>query len=108
MIATRLALVSCPVAVADGLARHLVETGLAACVNVVPRIASVYRWKGEVILDEETLLLIKTTVAGFEDLKRAILARHPYDLPEVIGVDIAAGHVPYLEWIAASVNAPSS
>lgn len=107
MSGTRLALVTCPVPAADALARHLVEAGVAACVNVVPRIASVYRWNGAIDCDEEALLLIKTTAARFDDLKRAVLAHHPYELPEVIGVDIAAGHAPYLEWIAASVTPPS-
>ncbi|MGQ0698282.1 MAG: divalent-cation tolerance protein CutA [Panacagrimonas sp.] len=99
-----IALVSCPVDAADGLATHLVESRVAACVNVIPRIRSTYRWKGEVQRDDEALLIIKTTTERFEDLKRAVLAQHPYELPEVIAVDIAAGHLPYLDWIAECVS----
>lgn len=102
-----IALVTCPPDAADALARTLVETRVAACVNVIPRIASTYRWQDAVQRDEEALLVIKTTAARFEDLRRTVLAHHPYELPEVIAVDIAAGHAPYLDWIASSTT-PSS
>jgi periplasmic divalent cation tolerance protein len=96
----RLALVTCPADQAEALARRLVEARVAACVNVVPKLASIYRWQGAVHTDTEALLIIKTTAARFDDLKRAVLAAHPYELPEVIAVDITAGHAPYLDWIA--------
>lgn len=99
-----IALVTCPPDAADALARTLVEASVAACVNVIPRIASTYRWKGAVQRDDEALLLIKTTAARFDDLHRAVLAHHPYELPEVIAVDIAAGHLPYLDWIVSSTT----
>lgn len=101
--AVRLALVTCPVEIAETLARALVDARVAACVNVLPAITSIYRWKGDVSRDEEALLLIKTTDAAFESLRREILARHPYDVPEVIALDVAHGHAPYLEWVADSV-----
>lgn len=101
MTVARIALVSCPPDIADALATALVEARVAACVNIVPKLRSIYRWQGEVQRDDEALLVIKTSAERFEDLKREVLARHPYELPEVIAVDIADGHTPYLEWIAA-------
>ncbi len=89
---------------AERIATALVEERLAACVNRVPGIASTYRWQGKVCRDHEQLLLIKTTHDGFDALRTRILALHPYELPEVIAVDIAAGHAPYLDWIEASTR----
>lgn len=100
----RIALVSCPPEAAESLAAALVEARVAACVNLLPRVRSVYRWKGEVQQDDETLLVIKTTADRFADLRREVLARHPYELPELIAVDITDGHAPYLEWIAACTS----
>lgn len=103
---SQLVLVACPPAEAERLAWELVEARVAACVNVIPKVSSSYRWKGAVSRDEESLLIIKTTAERFEDLKREVLARHPYELPEVIAVDVAAGHLPYLQWIADCVSSP--
>lgn len=89
---------------AERIARALVEKGVAACVNVVPSVVSVYRWKGSLERDEEWLLLIKTRGERFEELKTALLAEHPYELPELIALPIAAGHQPYLDWLTASVR----
>lgn len=98
-----LALCTCPdEAAAERIATALVEERLAACVNRVPGIASTYRWQGKVCRDHEQLLLIKTTRERFEALRARIVALHPYELPEVIAVDIAAGHAPYLDWIKDS------
>lgn len=102
-----LALVTCPVEAADALARRLVEARVAACVNVIPRVASTYRWNEAVERADEALLIVKTTSARFEELRGTVLAHHPYELPEVIAVDIAAGHAPYLEWISRCL-APSA
>ncbi|MGQ0528812.1 MAG: divalent-cation tolerance protein CutA [Panacagrimonas sp.] len=96
-----LVLVSCPVDSAEALARKLVELRLAACVNRIPNISSTYRWKDQVCCDEESLLLIKTRSDCVEALRAAVVQHHPYELPEVIAVDIAFGHLPYLEWIAS-------
>ena len=89
---------------AERIARSLVEKGLAACVNVVPGLVSFYRWQGRVERDPEVLLVIKTRSERFEELKAALLAEHPYDLPELVAFPIAAGHQPYLEWLEASVR----
>jgi len=104
-----LALCSCPDDdVADRIAAALVEERLAACVNRIGGIASTYRWKGSVQRDNEVLLLIKTTRARFDALRERIVFLHPYELPEVIAVDIALGLPPYLEWIAAETARASA
>ncbi len=90
---------------AERLARALVERRLAACVNVVPGVVSVYRWREQVERDEERLLVIKTRASRFEALKAGILELHPYELPEVVALPVAAGHAPYLAWLAAGVTA---
>ena len=98
-------LVTCPTpAVGRRLARELVRLRLAACVNVLPGVESVFRWQGKVDRSREALLVIKTTRARFAALRRKVLSLHPYDLPEVIALPLAAGHPPYLRWIASSVS----
>jgi len=89
---------------AERIAERLVEQGLAACVNVLPDAISIYRWKGRVERDEERLLLIKTRAERFEALREAILSLHPYEVPEIVALPIAAGHEPYLAWLDASVG----
>ncbi|PYQ04179.1 MAG: divalent-cation tolerance protein CutA [Acidobacteria bacterium] len=87
------------------IARSLVERRLAACVNVVPGVRSFYRWKGAVVEDdEERLLVIKSRRDRFEALREALLALHPYELPEAIVLPIDAGHAPYLAWLDESVR----
>ncbi|BDG01982.1 divalent-cation tolerance protein CutA [Anaeromyxobacter oryzae] len=86
------------------LARALVEERLAACGNVVPGLRSIYRWDGKVQDDVEALLLLKTTRARFEALRERVLALHPYQVPEVLAIPVAAGSAPYLAWIAAETR----
>jgi len=86
------------------IARALVERRLAACVNILPQIESVYRWKGEVEEAQEWLLIIKTTAAGFERVRDVIRELHSYELPECVCVSIEDGGPEYLEWIGASVG----
>lgn len=95
-------LVTCPPAAARKLARGLVSDRVAACVNILPRLSSCYRWRGRLRQDAESLLIIKTTRRRFKALKDAVLQRHPYELPEVIAVSVARGHAPYLDWVAQS------
>lgn len=90
---------------AFGLARELVERSLAACVQVGPVVASVYRWQGAVERSDERLLLIKSRGEVFGALEAAIKARHPYEVPEIVAVPIAAGHAPYLAWLAGATGA---
>jgi periplasmic divalent cation tolerance protein len=82
------------------LARALVEQRLAACVNMLPAVQSVYRWNDVVEEAAEVTLLIKTTTARYDELEQAIRALHPYELPEVIAVPVSAGLPAYLGWIA--------
>jgi periplasmic divalent cation tolerance protein len=89
---------------AERIARALVERGLAACVNVVPAVTSIYRWKGKVERDEERLLVIKTRAERFAALRQALVSLHPYEVPEAIALPITAGHQPYLEWLDESVG----
>lgn len=91
---------------AEWLARALVERGLAACVNVVPGVTSIYRWKGKVERGEEQLLLIKTRGERLGELREAVVALHPYELPELIALPIEAGHTPYFDWLDESVGRP--
>lgn len=97
-------LVTAPPADADALAIALVERRLAACVNVVPQVRSVYRWEGKVTRDDEALLVVKTTSARLPELEDALGDLHPYDTFELIALDIEAGAAPYLAWIADSVE----
>jgi periplasmic divalent cation tolerance protein len=87
---------------AERIARAVVERGLAACVNVVPGVVSVYRWKGAVERETEQLLVIKTTAERFEALRQALVELHPYEVPELIALAVRAGHEPYLAWLDES------
>ena len=86
------------------LARALVDARLAACVNVVDPITSVYRWEGAVQEDGETLLIAKTTRERFDALRQKTVEEHPYETPEVIACEIADGSAPYLEWLGGCVS----
>lgn len=86
------------------LAEMLLEKRLAACVQILPEIESVYRWQGRVERQPEVLLMAKTTIAKFEELEREVRAIHSYETPEIVAVSIAAGSGPYLQWLAASLK----
>ena len=88
---------------ASKIARHLVEHRLAACVNIVPQIESVYRWQGEIETATEYLLAIKTMATAFDRLREALTELHSYELPECIEIAIENGSAAYLEWIEESV-----
>jgi len=90
---------------ADGerIAEALVGETLAACVNILGPIRSIYRWQGEIARDDEHLLLIKTTRAGYAALESRVLALHSYENPEVIAVPVERGAGAYLEWVGKSV-----
>ncbi len=84
------------------IADRLVEYRLAACVNLIPGLESIYRWKGEIQHDSEVLLMIKTTAADYVPLEQAIRELHPYELPEIVAVPLSNGLTDYLNWIIES------
>lgn len=104
-VSALLCLSACPDPETAGrIAAALVDERLAACVNVLPGLRSVYRWQGKVESAEETLLLIKTTQDRLERVSARIVELHPYELPEVIAVEAAGGLPAYLDWIAAQTR----
>ena len=98
-------LVTCPsLAVGRRLATALVTRHLAACVNLVPRVESLFWWKAKMERCRETLLIMKTTRARFASLKQAVIRLHPYDVPEVLALTVSDGHRPYLAWVEGAVT----
>jgi periplasmic divalent cation tolerance protein len=81
------------------IARILVERKLAACVNIIPQIRSIYKWKGQVCDETELLLIIKTRGALFDELSAAVKDLHPYEVPEIVSWNIERGLEDYLKWI---------
>jgi periplasmic divalent cation tolerance protein len=88
----------------ERIAEALVGESLAACVNVLGPIRSIYRWQGQVTRDDEHLLLIKTTRAGYTALEARVLALHAYENPECIALPVEHGAAAYLDWVAKSVT----
>jgi periplasmic divalent cation tolerance protein len=96
---------TCPDAeTASRLAGRLVEEGLAACVNLIPGLTSIYSWQGDVQRDPEVLMLIKTRGERFDALADRLRELHPYDLPEIIATPIVAGLPDYLNWVTACTH----
>ena len=90
--------------IAKRIADVLVEERLAACVNVVPGVRSIYRWKGAIECSDEVLLLVKTVAAQLDAVSARITALHPHELPEVIAVEASGGLSAYLDWVAECSN----
>lgn len=101
----RILLCTAPPGKARALAGLLVEEHLAACVNLIPGLRSVYRWKADVHDDPETLLVIKTTAERVDALGARLAAAHPYETPELLALTAESGLAPYLAWLAGSVAA---
>ncbi len=90
---------------AAGIARAVVEERLAACVNLLPGVRSIYTWEGAIQDDEqEQLAILKTTTDRFEELRARLLQLHPYSVPEILAVPVSDGHLPYLGWVRDSVR----
>jgi periplasmic divalent cation tolerance protein len=102
------ALSTCPdTDTASRLARELVQTGLAACVNVVPGLSSFYIWNETLRSDEEVLMVIKTSREALPSLEESLVSLHPYEVPELIALPVVDGHDAYLRWLAAAVSRPA-
>jgi periplasmic divalent cation tolerance protein len=86
------------------IAHALIERHLAACVNIVPQVESVYRWKDKIETSTEWLLIVKTTSGASENLRHALKEMHTYELPECIELAIEDGSAAYLDWIGQSVR----
>jgi len=89
---------------ASRLAEMLVGAHLAACVQILPEMESVYRWQGKIERQAEILILAKTTRGRFEELEREVRALHSYDTPEIIAVPVVAGSAPYLKWLSSATD----
>lgn len=89
--------------VAKKIARGLIENNLAACVNIIPSITSIYKWEGKIEEDSELLLMVKTRTQRVEEVTAFVKANHPYSVPEVISTPIEAGHDLYLKFLSDSV-----
>ncbi len=101
-----LTLCTCPdESVAFSLAETLVEEGLAACVNLLPGVRSLYYWQGKLQHDTEVILLIKSAASGFPDLAARLSELHPYDLPEIMAFPISHGLTDYLNWVTTCTTA---
>jgi periplasmic divalent cation tolerance protein len=87
------------------LADMLIERRLAACVQILPEMESVYRWQGKIERQKEVLLIAKTTNSRFEELERKVREIHSYETPEIVALPVTAGSPPYLEWLKSSVSA---
>ena len=92
---------------AERLARTVVEEGLCACVNVVSGVRSFFRWQGRVDVSGEQLLVLKTTAAAAPALRARLAELHPYQVPEVLELDVTGGLPRYLQWLTAAVTPPT-
>jgi periplasmic divalent cation tolerance protein len=92
---------------ASRLAEMLIEARLAACVQILPGVESVYQWQGNVERQEEVLLTVKTIKSRFEELEREVRSRHSYETPEILSVPVIACSAPYLEWLGGSTESPN-
>jgi periplasmic divalent cation tolerance protein len=93
---------------AERIASALVEQHLAACVNLIPQIKSIYRWQGQMEEASEVLLIIKTTAPCLDALESTLRSLHSYTIPEFLVLDLASGSPAYLNWILESVESPST
>lgn len=92
---------------ATRLAEMLVGAHLAACVQILPEMESVYRWQGQVERQSEVLLIAKTTREKFDELEREVRALHSYDTPEIIAFPVITGSAPYLDWLNRATDPKS-
>lgn len=98
------ALTTCPMKISEGLARTLVEKRACACVNIIPKVKSIYHWKDEIVEDNESLLIMKTEAKYIEKLWEAVKEEHPYEVPEYVVLQVEWGSQDYLAWISQNVK----
>ena len=89
---------------AERIAEMLVEARLAACVQILPEMKSVYRWQGKIERQSEVLLIAKTTRSKFPELERRVRASHSFEIPEIVALPLVAGSAPYLQWLLSVTN----
>jgi periplasmic divalent cation tolerance protein len=89
---------------ASRIAEALVAARLAACVQILPEMLSVYRWQGEIARESEVMLLAKTTLGRFDDLDRAVREIHSYETPEIVALPVTSVSAPYLDWLQEEVS----
>lgn len=92
--------------VAERIARTLLEERLVACVNIVPGVRSIYRWQGKIEDDRELLLVMKTSTTRYPELETRVRALHPYEVCEVLALDVATGSSAYLAWLLGALSSP--
>lgn len=90
--------------IANEIAHHLIKAKLAACVNLIPHVKSIYHWNNEIVEDNEILMMIKSEKSKQQNLIDTLIEIHPYDTPEVIIIPIENGFKGYLNWIYTSLN----
>ena len=98
------ALVTCPAELAEDFARKLVQNRLAACINIIPRVVSVYRWQGAVEKDDEALMIIKTSRSRIVEIEQCLAEIHPNEVFELITLPITGGAQNYLDWLTAETR----
>jgi len=105
MIEVRLVFITAPSGeTSAALARDLVDRGLAACVNVVSGVRSIFSWEGAIEDDVEDLLIVKTSAARFDELEKHVREAHPYDVPEVLAIPVVAGSEAYMNWVVGETD----
>ena len=97
-------LVTTPTDKAESIAEKIIESKNAACVNILPKVTSVYWWQGKIEKDSESLLVIKTNESAKDQLQETVKANHPYETPEIIFLEIHSGSTEYLNWIDNSIK----
>lgn len=97
-------LITCPTGKAELIARSILEKRAAACVNIVPKVHSLYWWEGKIRSDEEALLIAKTRLDKLEELKKHVREAHPYTIPEIIALPIVTGLREYLDWVDREIE----
>ena len=102
----RIVYCTCPREKSREVARKLVEDRMVACVNVIPGVQSIYRWEGQVQEETEDLLVMKTSEDAVIHLLVSLPDLHPYDVPEILSVEVSEGHRPYIDWVEEATRQP--